>query len=67
MANPSSELMKLCKTYRQFIKDSGYSEEDKEILMEIFESGNQMIQTAKRINGRLLNSENLQNKYSRAF
>ena len=41
--------MKLNKTYREFIKDSSYSDEDKEILLEVFESGNNVLETYDRI------------------
>lgn len=48
-ANPSSDLMKLNKTYREFINGSSYNDEDKEILMEVFESGNKAIEAFDRI------------------
>ena len=48
-ANPASDFMKLNKTYREFIKDSSYSDEDKEILLEVFESGNNVLETYDRI------------------
>ena len=41
--------MKLNKTYREFINGSSYNDEDKEILMEVFESGNKAIEAFDRI------------------
>ena len=41
--------MKLNKTYREFIRDSEYNEEDKEILMEVFDAGNQVIEQFDKI------------------
>lgn len=63
-ANPSSELMKMNKTYRQFIKDSEYDQEDKEILMEVFESGNKTIESFDKIESRQRMQEALQSLYS---
>ena len=56
--------MKVNKTYRQFIKESEYSDEDKEILMEIFEAGNSIIEIAEKVNMRLINQESLQARYN---
>ena len=40
VATPSSDLVKINKTYREFLKDANYQEEDKQILLEVFEAGN---------------------------
>ena len=48
-ANPASELMKINKTYRQFIKESEYADEDKDILLDVFETGNKTLETFEKV------------------
>ena len=50
VANPFSDLMKLNKTWKEFIQDSdSYEAEDKEILMEVFTDGNKLIEDFDKI------------------
>lgn len=59
-ANPASDLMKVNQTYRQFIKNADYNEEDKAILLEVFESGNKAIDDFDKIQAKLVSQETLQ-------
>ena len=49
IANPSSQLMRINKTHREFIKSSEYSQEDKDLLMLIFESGDKLVNDIDKI------------------
>lgn len=52
--------MKVNQTYRQFIKNADYNEEDKAILLEVFESGNKAIDDFDKIQAKLVSQETLQ-------
>ena len=45
--------MKINKTYRQFIKESEYAEEDKDILLDVFDAGNKTLETFDKVLARL--------------
>lgn len=63
VANPSSDLMKLNKTYKQFIAEASYNQADKKILLEIFETGNMVIDNFDRLEERLATQETLKGLY----
>lgn len=49
VASPHSDLMKLNKTYKEFILDADYDEPDKQILLEIFDAGEMAIDNFDRL------------------
>ena len=65
VASPNSDLMKLNQTCREFIKSSSYNDDDKEILMEIFELGNRVTEEFDKVQAHQHMSEALQNLHSR--
>ena len=63
VAHPTSDLMKLTKTYREFITDADYDDADKEILLEIFTNGDMKIEMFDRLVKHLELQESLKTLY----
>ena len=59
-ANPASDLMKINQTQKEFIANADYTDEDKAILLEVFENGNKAIDDFDKILAKQKMQETLQ-------
>ena len=58
-----SDFMKMTKTQEDFIRQSGYEEADKEILLDIFEAGKRAVENFDKLEDQIKMQEELSEKY----